>query len=43
MHIILDKICVVTSNGGNDKTRDYCPPLSIENSSQVECVFATDK
>jgi len=41
--MIPDKICVVTSNGENDKTRDHCPPLSIEKSSQVECVFATDK
>ncbi|XP_060834228.1 transferrin-like isoform X1 [Rhopalosiphum padi] len=37
------KICVVMSNRGNDKTRDHCPPLSVDKSSQVECVFATDK
>lgn len=41
--IISDKICVVANNGGNDKTKDYCPALVIEKSSQVECIFANDK
>lgn len=41
--IISDKICVVANIGGNDKTKDYCPALVIEKSSQVECVFANDK
>lgn len=43
MLYFLDKICVVASNGGNDKTKDHCPVLLTEKSSQVECVFATDK
>lgn len=28
---------------GNDKTKDNCPFLAIEKSSEVECVFASDK
>lgn len=34
---------MVASNGGNDKTKEYCPPLGTDKSSQVECVFAIDK
>lgn len=41
--IISDKICVVKTLRGNDKTKDNCPFLAIEKSSQVECVFANDK
>lgn len=40
---ILDKLCVVTANGGADKTKEYCPYLVTEKSSEVECVFGTDK
>lgn len=41
--IILDKMCVVKREGGNDQTKSYCPRLVIDESSQVECVFANDK
>ncbi|VVC35460.1 Hypothetical protein CINCED_3A020998 [Cinara cedri] len=37
------KLCVVKNNGISEKTKDYCPPLNKEKSSQVECEFANDR